>query len=427
MGADWPYTLFAIYKSPHFTDDLITEWYKSVWEHGHRLHTRHWKNNWLIMEMNGLGHIGILYPVFKKSKEWLQYAVDMLSAELDRQVYPAPDINDGTNVPVAQYLAKPMDLFPENALLRWALSDRKGRGPSYTSVAMEYAGMMIMRDGWGETDTWGFLDAGPFGTAHQHEDKLNFLLHAKGKYILTEWGNYPYDDSEMRKYALSTRSHNTVRVNGMDQNRRKNYCWEEEDVLKKAGMHYRMEEHFDYAAGVYDEGYGEAEYRGAVHKRSVLFLKKPDCMEPFFVITDRLISRDQNEYEVLWHTDAQEVKAQGMHAQADFLHLLCSLNADREHGVSVVSAQTEPEYQGWQCPSKQQRADLPLPTVRYIARGDTLRVVTVLYPGNNCPIEQVMASECAEDTRIHLRMQDGSEMVLDERNFVPADFDCTVL
>ena len=54
-------------------------------------------------------------------------------------------------------------------------------------------------------------------------------------------------------------------------------------------------------------------------------------------------------------------------------------------------------------------------------------MVTVLYPGNNCPIEQVMASECAEDPRIHLRMQDGSEMVLDERNFVPADFDCTVL
>ncbi|MBE5782887.1 MAG: hypothetical protein E7329_06160 [Clostridiales bacterium] len=486
MGASWPYTLFAFYKSLHFTDDLLTDWYKSVWEHGRRLRTRHWKNNWLIMEMNGLGQIGILYPVFKESGEWLQYAADTLNAELDRQVYPAPDdfqvelstnyhyvavnnylrlmrvaqayevplpaaftgrlekmlefyikimrpdgycpdINDGTNGAIVRYLKPHQHLFGGNRLFQWLLNGRRGEGPAYTSAALEYAGMMVMRDGWGENDTWGFLDAAPFGTAHQHEDKLNFLLHAKGKYILTECGNYAYDGSEMRKYALSTRSHNTVRVNGMDQNRRKNYCWEEEDVQKKAGMLYRMEEHFDYAAGVYDEGYGEAEYRGAVHRRSVLFLKKPEGMEPFFVVTDRLISRDQNEYEILWHTDAQEVKVRGMQAQADFLHFLCSLNADRGHEVGVVSAQKEPEYQGWQCPTKQQRADLPLPTVRYIARGNTLRVVTVLYPDENCPIVQVTASECAEDTSIHLQMRDGNEMLLDERDFAPADFDCAEL
>ena len=104
--------------------------------------------------------------------------------------------------------------------------------PTYTSAAMEYAGMMVMRTGWGKDDVWAFMDAAPFGTGHQHEDKLNLLMYAHGKYILTENGSYAYDDSEMRKYALSTRSHNTVRVNGMDQNRRVCYKWHEEDIQK---------------------------------------------------------------------------------------------------------------------------------------------------------------------------------------------------
>lgn len=44
--------------------------------------------NWLIMEMNGLGQIGILYQQFKKSAKWLQQALESLEEELDRQIYP---------------------------------------------------------------------------------------------------------------------------------------------------------------------------------------------------------------------------------------------------------------------------------------------------------------------------------------------------
>ena len=72
MGANWPYTLFAFYNSPAFTDDLLIDWYKSVWEHGEYLRRKHRnRGNWLIMEMNGLGQIGILYPEFKQSGQWL--------------------------------------------------------------------------------------------------------------------------------------------------------------------------------------------------------------------------------------------------------------------------------------------------------------------------------------------------------------------
>ena len=44
--------------------------------------------NWLIMEMNGLAQIGILYPQFILSGQWLSQALGSLEEELDRQIYP---------------------------------------------------------------------------------------------------------------------------------------------------------------------------------------------------------------------------------------------------------------------------------------------------------------------------------------------------
>lgn len=499
--SSWPFVLFSFYKSRHFSDDVLVDWYKSVWEHGHRLELNHRNGNWLIMEMSGLAKIGILYPVFKQSAEWLNYALQVLEKELERQVYPepdsfqyelstayhnavieqymglvrvmevyeiplpksfasrmegmlelyiklmrpdgrVPDINDGIDSFVKPVFERYKKIFPENPAFQWASVDQKSTAgmPAYTSVAMEYAGMMIMRDGWGEDNTWGFFDAGPFGTGHQHEDKLNLLIHTKGKTILTECGNYVYDDSEMRRYAIATRSHNTVRVNGMDQFRRGNYCWHDEDIEKKADFKYRMEEEFDYVTGIYDEGYGNCNadtafkdkeindtfegnvYRGAKHQRTVLFIKKPKFgLEPYFVVIDRLYSADRNEYEFLWHVDAEEVSVRGMRVKADFLHILNNLTDVREDGVSVICAQQQPEWQGWKKgASRSQRDDLPLPTVRYTTHAGDTRVITVLYPGEACPIAEVIADHEVSSMKFTLVLKNGERVEMDEANFAEA-------
>lgn len=500
MNNTWPYALFAFINSPYMTDDILTDWYKSVWEHGHRLRINHRNGNWLIMEMYGLVKIGVLYPVYKQSGEWFDYAMHVLGQELEHQVYPEPDcfqielttayhnaviseymglvrfakiygitlpemflsrmekmlevyvklmrpdgrmpdINDGIDSFVSSIIDKHKELFPQNKYFQWVCDEGKAKKcePEFTSIAMEYAGMMIMRDGWGEMDTWGFLDVAPFGTGHQHEDKLNLLIHAKGKNILTECGNYAYDGSEMRKYAISTRSHNTVRVNGMDQYRRGSYHWNEEDINKKADMEYRIEEAFDYVTGVYDEGYGNCDadtafkdkeindivegsiYRGAKHRRTVLFMKKPGVnLEPYFVVIDRLYSEDRNEYEFLWHVDAEKVTVSDMHVKADFLHILNNLKDVKADGVSIVSGQQTPEWQGWKKgASRVQGDDLHLPTVRYTTYADTTRVVTVLYPGEKCPIVSVEADHDVESALFTLVMTNGERMCLDEADFEP--------
>ena len=103
------------------------------------------------------------------------------------------------------------------------------------------------------------MDAAPFGRGHQHEDKLNLLIYAQGKYLLTEGGNYAYDDSEMRRYCLSSRAHNTVLVDHKGQNRRASYVWEDSDIEKLSGMKWGIGDSCDWAEGCYDGAYGGME------------------------------------------------------------------------------------------------------------------------------------------------------------------------
>lgn len=473
MGANWPYALHAFFRSPAFTDQLLVDWYRSVYEHGLRLRRRHVTGNWLIMEMNGLAQIGILYPVFKESAAWREYAFKMLEEELGRQIYPdgfqyelstgyhdvvlnnyhrlirvaraygvaipdnfipqlergaeldvklmmpdgrLPDINDGGWHSSARLLReKAPELFPENKIFRWVVSGgRQGQEPGYRSIALPYAGFLAMRTGWDENAVWGLFDAAPFGRAHQHEDKLNLLVFARGRVLLTEGGNYAYDDSEMRRYVLSTRSHNTVRVDGLDQNRREGYGWQEEEIHKESGMRWRIEEGFDFGEGVYDEGYGPEKDCAISHRRSVYFLKQQKGLAPFFVVIDRFIGEGEHRFETLWHLgDAQATLEQGR-VVAPNLTLLTSCPED---GIELLMGCTAPEWQGWRSGGTVQGDYIPVPTIRQSVTAR--RAATVIYPceAGSCPIVGIKASADSEDQRFVLSLKDGSELVFDEPAF----------
>lgn len=465
MGANWPYTLFAFYKSPAFTDDLLIDWYKSVWEHGDYLRRKHRnRGNWLIMEMNGLGQIGILYPEFKQSGQWLLYAMDMLTQELDRQVYPdgfqyelstgyhyvvinnymrfiktakafgvqvqerlpekllymlevyrkvmepdgfTPDINDGGRRAVRQLMEEVLPYLNE---------DTSCNTPDYQSVAMEYAGIMIFRDGWTEDCTWALLDAGPFGTGHQHEDKLNLLIHAGRKEIVTECGNYAYDGSEMRQYALSTRSHNTIRVDGTDQNRRATYRWNDEDISRKADMEYGIGTDMEWAAGSYKEGYGEHADKSVIHHRTVLFIKRNIFnLAPFFLVVDRMYANEKHHYEMLWHLNAEEVIVHDCKVTADFMHIFSSAVSIGDSRVKIVKGQTEPEWQGFAKGKTFVQGDVvPQPVLKYDVSGKDKRVITVFYLKSDCPIAYIEAGENVEDKTVVLVLQDGRRLEVRE-------------
>ena len=492
MGITWQYALHSFCRCESFTDDLLTEWYKSVYEHGRWLYENHKGGNWLIMEMNGLAHIGLLYPLFKESQKWLDYAVDKLKKEIGSQIYPdgfqyelttayhevvlynyfhlgyllskygvaagfteslenavslyiklmmpdgrLPNINDGSWDMASDYIIPKLDLYPRRKDFLWAaargtrekrpkneavilpyvypanfqppvLETGQGEKPDYESVILPYAGFTVMRNGWEKESAWALFDAGPFGLAHQHEDKLSLLLYANGRLILTEGGIYAYDDSEMREYVLSTRSHNTVRVNGQDQNRRKNYRWNNEDIRKESGMNAVITDAYDMAEGIYDEGYGPEAEKSAAHRRKVIFVKKPEKnLNPFFLVIDRLYSDKNNEYELLWHLDEENVTQNGTEITADNVKIF---TANKDLRDSLVKGQETPEFQGFKSNSMRQGDYSPVYALRYTAIGSNVKVATLFYPlyDKECPIMGIETSGAFDDDSIAVLLRDGA-------------------
>lgn len=470
MAGPWQWALHSFYRSPHFTDDVLVDWYKSVWEHGWRLRTFHRTHNWLIMEMNGLAQIGILYPQFRESAAWKTYAFDHLTAELSQQIYPdgfqyelttaysqvvvdnyewlrdlclaydvatpaawdpilermhavnlylmmpdgrQPDLNDGDWAKAAPRLERALHRYPNRTDFRWAATaGRDGAPPTKTSLAYPYAGYVVMRTGWEPDAVWALFDAGPFGFAHQHEDKLNLLIHAYGHLLLTEGGNYAYDDSEMRRYVLSTRAHNTIRVDGHDQNRRRHFRHSAVDLTVPAPLRWQTTAQYDTAEALYDEGYGPDADSTVTHRRRVIFLKQPPPdLTPFFLVIDRLLPSDTSPhtYELLWHLTAETGLAIVAAAIPDLTH-------------DTVSGQESPEWQGWRALDHDVQGhyeSTPTAIQRWSRAGPT-RLVTLLYPvppDAQCPIQTIAAAEDITDTRLTLTLSNGTQIDLEERDF----------
>ena len=380
MGLNWPEVFHTFYKE--FSDDGIVDWCKSVYEHGMRLSLDHSApGNWLIMEMNGLMHIGVLNPWLKDSKEWQKYALDVLEKNLYIQVYPdgvqyelttdyqhvaiinyarpvklcrvygieypekmreilkklimfyveimcpdgkVPSINDGSRVDTGKMVSTYKDIFEKDDCFEW-VTGNSDKEPSFKSIVHEYPGFATFRSGWGKDDTYVFFDGGELGKAHQHEDKLSVILYADGKEILVDPGNYAYDRLDpVRHHICWTQAHNCVRVDGKDQNRQDLYKWTDDKISKKSDLVYSLSECVDAARAVYDEGYGPHKVSCenlARQERSIYFVKKMGNLRPFLMAVDRLTSDKERNYEVMWHIDAQSISACGLNVKADSLHV----------------------------------------------------------------------------------------------------------
>ncbi len=467
MGANWPYVLFSFYRTDAFTDDVLIDWYKSVWEHGERLSRNHMTGNWLVMEMNGLAQIGILYPQFIRSKEWLEQAFGSLEEELERQIYPdgfqyelstgyhdvvvnnyqrliqtakafgqpvperileklglaceldmrlmmpdgtVPDLNDGTRRSVAATCRIRERILPENRWIRWMTGKEENFLPAETSMALPWSGFLVMRTGWTPQDTWALFDAAPFGRAHQHEDKLSVLLYAGGKLLLTEGGNYAYDSSEMRKYVLSTRSHNTIRVDGRDQNRLGRYQWKEEEIHKKADLTWKLGETWDFGESSYTEGYGE-DFSGPVHSRRVFFYRGGEGRAPFLAVADRMDGEESHLYEQLWHIDSKLKEL--TEGKATFAELDVAFSAG---AVQVITGQKEPEWQGFAATGTGQGMYRPVPCVSVSHRAGKTRLVTVLAPHREggARVAFVKAGTGLDEEEITILYEDGSSFTFRE-------------
>lgn len=470
MGRPWPRALHSFVRSPHFSDDVLVDFYKSLYEHGWRLRNFHWTHNWLIMEMNGLCHIAVLCPMFADAHEWREYAVTTLTHELDTQVYDdgmqfelstgyhqvnilnymltwrlldayelpvpdrfrtvlermheanlrlmtpdgrLPDLNDGARPEVAALLRETGKYHPHREDFRWARTlGAEGTAPAETSHAFANCGYFVLRTDWTPDAVWAFFDGGDYGFAHQHEDKLNVLLHAYGRDLLTEAGNYAYDSSEMRRFVLSTRGHNTIRVDRLDQNRGRGFAaWRKKPpteqeirhlLSKRAPATWRTGEADDLVRATYDDGYGPDASPIVTHTRTIVLLKRPpEPLSPCLLVLDDLTPADPSPhaYQALWHFDPERASIDSHNrliartCDEEQANLTIVRSDDASVALRIVAGEESPEWLGWKARSAIQGDYVPTPTAEYTwTAAGVSRCATLLYPtraGERCPVIRV--------------------------------------
>ncbi|OPH50571.1 heparinase [Paenibacillus ferrarius] len=94
----------------------------------------------------------------------------------------------------------------------------KQRQLSYTpllpaTVSFPQTGFYFMKD----EQHYVFFDAASMGGAHGHADALSLEWMWKRNLLFLDPGRYTYEEGEWRRYFKSTRAHNTITVDGLDQ------------------------------------------------------------------------------------------------------------------------------------------------------------------------------------------------------------------
>ncbi len=170
----------------------------------------------------------------------------------------------------------------DNEILRWFGSNgTQGAKPGYGSVAFKWSGYYVMRSGWAKNDNYMAIKAGPYGLAHQQEDKLSFELFANGEPFLIDPGFYIYNKASVwRKYYRSSLAHNTVVPNGLSQLREGQRSLYENK--KPNDALWISNDEYDFLSAIYNNGYSNFNYIGEQkteelqqikHQRDVLFVK----------------------------------------------------------------------------------------------------------------------------------------------------------
>jgi hypothetical protein len=86
------------------------------------------------------------------------------------------------------------------------------------SAVLKSLGMAALRAGKGEKAVCAFLDYGLHGGGHGHPDKLNLMLYALGGEFLVDPGRISYSVPEFKTWCRTTVAHNTVVIDGRNQN-----------------------------------------------------------------------------------------------------------------------------------------------------------------------------------------------------------------
>ncbi len=452
----WLEAFFSLLEDQNFRDTTRIEILKSL--HGHAEHLmahRGHANNWLIVESRVLFTLGLLFPEFKRSEAWLAEGIKRLSTEIERQVWPdgadwelAPGYHmmacggfletlelarlNGLSLPplferrlpaTFDYIAgmtRPDGSLPSvndsggwrgrrggDAWLRNGarLFDRQDlkqspEGPyAGRSRFFPDSGFHVLASGTGRQAMWSFIDGGPPGASHCHDDALNIEFFAHGLPFIVDPGISGYLRDNWTAYYRGTEAHNTVLVNGSGQDwARRSH--DDRTVPARGRVLCTLGRHADVVRCAYDRPY-RGQPAGIVHVRTLLLVRGM-----YWVVFDEVRGEAANEMEARFQfvplrlsIDRRRGLFRTMRLNLPNLELRILAPLGRP-ALSVATGQTRP-VGGWVSDGE----DVPAPQARVKLTRDaaapTLRLVTVVYPfayGINSGIRTRIVKEGQGDT-----------------------------
>ncbi|MBW1707070.1 MAG: alginate lyase family protein, partial [Deltaproteobacteria bacterium] len=216
------------------------------------------------------------------------------------------------------------------------------------SRAFPEAGYYLLQCGTrGSSDRVSILfDCGALGfksiAAHGHADALSFTLRAFGVDVFVDPGTYDYFSfPEWREYFRSTRAHNTIVVDGIDQSEMSgSFMWG-----RKADARCIRWEPREGGGSVKGEHDGYARLKDPVVHRRTLNL---DGESGTLTIRDEIVARETHEVSVYFHV-SEFCSVSGLHTNTFEIAVgegTVTLEMDQRLTVSTLTGSEKP-IGGW--------------------------------------------------------------------------------
>jgi hypothetical protein len=454
----WSKVFFALQQDENLQSGTRLLMLMNLRNHAHYLRQFHSDKNWVTMELSALALLAVAWPEYAASTGWIEYATQTLGEELDRQVYPdgaqkelsahyhwislanfeqlydlrrkseyaVPQSYEDRLVQMYQYLAavvRPNGTGPLNndGDLRtyaeelsaaadhyeqpeWRYISTQGeegqrpeRGPSRV---LPWAGHLVSRSAWTPGSQWGFFDIGPWGLAHQHNDKLHLSIHTAGRDLLVDSGRFAYSGAVARRYRASygrhSRGHNVVLIDGQGQK-----PGPKEARFPVPASQAFTTARYDFARGSVDRF---EDVRGSVeHKRAVLYVR-----DQAWLVVDRIKTDRPRTVETLWHFHPDcSVGQEGasIHTTDEGVGNVRVQAGGENWTVELVEGQLDPHPQGWYSPRYNQYTEATTAVARRRIE-KTATFVWLIVPGRGpVPTSRVrLTSSTPTEAQVQFRV-----------------------
>lgn len=398
----WSKVFYGLINSEYLSPATQLLMLSSLPDHAHYNRNFHSGNNWLTMEISALATIATNFSEFKLSNEWLEYSIATMAESMKGQVYPDgvqteltshyhnvalanfvlfKEICDRANKPLPEFFNRTIenmysyishairpngfrilnndgDLGSDRELVLeaakkmnksdWAYIASNGKmgskpsdGPSYF---YPWAGQLISRSGYGAQAHWSFFDVGPWGSGHQHNDKLHLSVSAYGRDLLVDAGRFAYTGEtadKFRPYAKGSEGHNLLLI---DQHGQKPGPTHAKSPLSDS--HFQLHKDFDYASNSMSD-FIDVEGK-AEHRRALFYVRGE-----FWVVVDQIKTDRPRQIEALWHwhptclvvKENTTVKTQNQSGNLALIPI-----STQKFDITFIKGQEKPTIQGWYSP-----------------------------------------------------------------------------